>query len=129
MITGSQEYIRDMNRKLVLDTIIHNNPLSRANLSKKLHLTKATISAIVQELIDLELVEEIGSADTTKGRKPILLRFNQSCGNVISMDIALDKTSVMISDLKGENCIVKEYPRQENVITEEYLSSIIQKTL
>ncbi len=129
MITGSQEYIRDMNRRLVLETIIHQNPISRANLSKQLHLTKATISAIVQELIDQELVEEIGSADTSKGRKPILLRFNQQCGHIISMDIALDKISAMISDLKGENCIVKEYKLEQNFITIEQISSIVQQTL
>ncbi len=129
MITGSQEYIRDMNRRLVLETIIQQNPISRANLSKQLHLTKATISAIVQELIDQELVKEIGSADTSKGRKPILLRFNQQCGHIISMDIALDKISVMISDLKGENCIVKEYKMDQDFITVDHISHIIQQTL
>lgn len=129
MAAGSQEYIRDMNRRLVLDTIIHNNPMSRANLSKTLNLTKATISAIVQELIDQELVHEIGSAETTVGRRPILLEFNQKCGHVISMDIALEQISVMLSDLKGEDCIVKEYKRTENLVTVEEISSIIQQTL
>lgn len=129
MITGSQEYIRDMNRRLVLNSIIENSPVSRANLAKTLHLTKATISTIVQELIEQELVCEIGSADTSKGRKPILLEFNKSCGNVISMDIALKQISVMISDLKGENCQVYEYKRTENKVTLEELISIIKKTL
>ena len=48
MPTGNQEYIRDMNRSLVLEAIVNHAPLSRADLSKKLHLTKATISNIVQ---------------------------------------------------------------------------------
>ena len=63
MPTGNQEYIRDMNRSLVLEAIVNHAPISRADLSKMLHLTKATISNIVQELIDRELVLEVGSGD------------------------------------------------------------------
>ena len=52
MVTGSRELIREMNRRLVLETVINDGPLSRAAISKKLGLTKATISAIVQDLLD-----------------------------------------------------------------------------
>ena len=40
MSTGNQEYIRDMNRALVLEAIANHPPLSRADLAKMLHLTK-----------------------------------------------------------------------------------------
>ena len=39
MSTGNQEYIRDMNRALVLEAIANHPPLSRADLAKMLHLT------------------------------------------------------------------------------------------
>ena len=52
MVTGSRELIREMNRRLVLETVINDGPLSRAAISKKLGLTKATISAIVQDLLE-----------------------------------------------------------------------------
>ena len=61
MSTGNQEYIRDMNRALVLEAIANHPPLSRADLAKMLHLTKATVSTIVQELLDRQLVIELGS--------------------------------------------------------------------
>ena len=63
MSTGNQEYIRDMNRALVLEAIANHPPLSRADLAKMLHLTKATVSTIVQELLDRQLVIELGSAE------------------------------------------------------------------
>ncbi len=63
MSTGNQEYIRDMNRALVLEAIANHPPLSRADLAKMLHLTKATVSTIVQELLDRQLVTELGSAE------------------------------------------------------------------
>ena len=77
MITGSKELIRDINTRLVLETIINNGSISRAAIAKHLGLTKATISAIVQELIVKRLVIEIGSDDTSHGRKPILLSLNK----------------------------------------------------
>ena len=72
MVTGSRELIREMNRRLVLETVINDGPLSRAAISKKLGLTKATISAIVQDLLEEQYIEEIGSDQTQYGRKPIL---------------------------------------------------------
>ncbi len=108
MITGSKELIRDINSTLVLETIINSKPISRAAISKKLGLTKATISAIVQELINKNLVIEIGSDDTELGRKPILLSFNKKAGYVISIDIGVDTISALLTDLQGEDCSLKQ---------------------
>lgn len=47
MVTGSRELIREMNRRLVLETVINDGPLSRAAIQKNWDSTKATISAIV----------------------------------------------------------------------------------
>ena len=78
MVRGSKELIRDINTRLVLETIIESESISRAAISKKLGLTKATISIIVQELINKKLVIEVGSDDTKLGRKPILLSLKKS---------------------------------------------------
>lgn len=107
MITGSKELIRDINKQLVLELIQKNGPISRAAISKELGLTKATISAIVQVLLDNHLVLEIGSDDTKKGRKPILLQFNKTCGYVISIDLSTDYITIMNANLAGENCALK----------------------
>lgn len=129
MNTGNQELIRELNRAYVLKTLIQSSPLSRADLAKKCHLTKATISAIVQELLDARLIREIGSGETALGRKPILLQFNQTCGYAVSIDIGVHAFTVLISDLKGESCTLKEYKREGFEITIDELSGIISRTL
>lgn len=131
MITGSKELIRDINSHLVLESIVNNGPISRADLAKSLGLTKATISAIVQVLIDEHLIVEIGSAKTDKGRKPILLDLNQSGGHVISLDVSVDYITVLTSDLKGTHCFVKQY-KNKGCINQEILPvliPIIEKTI
>ena len=62
MQTGSKELIRDINFHLILEAIINEGPISRAALAKHLGLTKATVSSIVQELLDSGLAREVGSA-------------------------------------------------------------------
>ena len=102
MITGSKELIRDINSNLVLETIINSGPISRAMISKKLGLTKATISAIVQDLMDKKLVIEIGSDDTSMGRKPILLSFQKDAGYAISIDLGVNMIYGLRTNLAGE---------------------------
>ncbi|MDF2513789.1 MAG: hypothetical protein K0S04_3655 [Herbinix sp.] len=114
MVTGSKELIRDINTKLVLETIINNNSISRAAIAKYLGLTKATISAIVQELINKKLVIEIGSDDTSLGRKPILLSLHKKAGYVIGIDIGVDTISALVSDLVGEDCSLKQIKTPKN---------------
>ncbi len=124
MVTGSKELIRDINTNLVLETIINKTAISRAAIAKHLGLTKATISAIVQELINKKLVIEIGSDDTSLGRKPILLSLNKKAGYVICIDLGVDTTSVLVTDLLGEDCSLKQIKTPKN--TKHLTDALIQ---
>lgn len=126
MVTGSKELIRDINTHLVLETIINQATISRASTAKHLGLTKATVSAIVQDLINRKLVIEIGSDDTILGRKPILLSLNKKAGYVVSIDLGVDTISALISDLAGEDCSLKQIrtPRNTSGIINEMINLI-----
>ncbi|WP_099469079.1 ROK family transcriptional regulator [Konateibacter massiliensis] len=110
MITGSKELIRDINTSLVTNLIIEKGPISRAAIAKELGLTKATISAIVQNLLERKLVEEIGTANVTSGRKPVLLTFCYDCAYAVSVDVSSSHISVLSAHLGGGDCSLKQYP-------------------
>ncbi len=130
MITGSKELIRDINSRLVLETILKEDPISRASISTKLGLTKATISAIVSDLIEQKLVKEIGSDVTSLGRKPILLSFCKESGHIISIDLGVESIYVLTSDLKAANCSLRQYHNEYgNSTILQGLEDIIEKTL
>lgn len=114
MVTGSKELIRDINTHLILETIINEAAISRASTAKQLGLTKATVSAIVQDLINRKLVIEIGSDDTSLGRKPILLSLNKKAGYVVSIDLGVDTISTLVTDLAGEDCSIKQIKTPKN---------------
>ena len=127
MPAASQELIRNINNNLILESILNYGPISRADLSKKLNLTKATISAIVQDLIYHSLVVEIGSKDTHVGRKPILLCFNQKCAYAISIDLNAEYIAVYLSDLKGEKIYSSRYKNNlDSATLLEKLKAIIK---
>jgi len=109
MALKSQEIIKDMNYHNVLERIISEGYISRADLAKKLGLTKATISSLVQELLDENLILEVGALETSKGRRPIQLTFHASYGYVISADIRLNSINFLLSDMIGRHCYLRQY--------------------
>ena len=50
---------RRINRRVVTSAIQHSAPISRADIAKAVGLTPASVSSVVRELIDDELVEEL----------------------------------------------------------------------
>lgn len=130
MVTGSNELIRGINSRLVLEKILNEGPISRASIAASLGLTKATISAIVSDLIEENLIREIGSDSAAKGRKPILLEFCRQNGHIISVDLGVNTIVTFTSDLKGNDSVLKQYRNhygRETII--EGLLGILEKTI
>ncbi|HZG85793.1 ROK family transcriptional regulator [Paenibacillus sp.] len=100
-LTGDQTYIKRMNKSLVLDTIIAHAPISRADISAKLGLNKATVSSLVAEWLDERLVLETGLGASSGGRKPVMLLYNAQAGYAVGVDLGVNYISAALTDLSG----------------------------
>ncbi|MBC2100195.1 ROK family transcriptional regulator [Listeria booriae] len=125
--------IRETNERTVLSVIVNEGPLSRANLSEKIGLNKASVSAIVKTLIEQQLIQEVGIGESTTqgGRKPIMLELNKAAGFAISVDIGYDYIDTMIHYLDGSTRNRKLLPFrtiEKNTITAD-LVTIIQEII
>ena len=70
----SQQSIKEGNSRLIFNTLMEYQPISRAGIKKITRLSATTVSVLIEELIEEGLVEERGLTDTTEvGRKGILL--------------------------------------------------------
>lgn len=72
----NQQLIKDTNLKLVYRHIYQQRGISRADLAKITKLSKTTISALTDELIDRKFIYDTGARDTDSssvGRKPSCL--------------------------------------------------------
>lgn len=102
MLTGDANYIKTMNRRLVLEDIIRNKSISRVNISKRTGLNKATVSSQVNELIEQSLVVEKPVENYQQpGRRPINLELNPMSTYTIGIDIDRDHIRIIIVNLKG----------------------------
>lgn len=101
---GHLEMIRRVNRASVLNMIKNRQPISRAQISKQLGLSRATVSAIVDELIDKKMIYEsdIKKANGKIGRRSTMLGFNPRSMFCIGLDVGGTKILTIITDLNGE---------------------------
>ncbi|WP_408007920.1 ROK family protein [Pseudalkalibacillus sp. A8] len=115
MQKGNAAYIKNMNTKIVLDCIIEHEPISRAEISKRVKISKPTVSQLVNHLVEEGFVYEVGMGNSTAtgGRKPVQLCFNAQNAYIIGIDIGGSKVASGITDLKGKVQSYREFPTQE----------------
>jgi glucokinase-like ROK family protein len=100
-ITGDLNLVKKINTSIVLDVILRQNPVSRARISELTGLTKATVSSLVQDLIDSHMVNESGMGESSGGRKPVMLLFNKMAGYAIGIDLDVHYILAVLTDLEG----------------------------
>lgn len=100
-LTWNQQVVKRNNKSLVLAMIKDQAPLSRADIAQRLGLNKSTVSSLVNELIEEELVYETGPGESSGGRRPVLLLFNQFAGYSIGIDIGVNYILGLLTDLQG----------------------------
>ncbi|WP_405159164.1 ROK family transcriptional regulator [Paenibacillus sp. FSL H8-0283] len=116
-MAGTPQYIRNLNENLIMDALITQGTMSRADISRQTGLSKPTVSLAVEHLIDRNLVREMGPADNAQGRKATLIRFNETAYYVCGIDIGATRIRIALSDLNGEIIAYRTYPM---VVQETY---------
>ncbi len=99
--TGDQNFVKQMNKSIVFRSIKKNEPLSRSQISKITGLNKATVSTMVSEMLDESFVYEIESNQSSGGRKPVLLYFNNLAGYSVGIDLGVNYILGVLTDLNG----------------------------
>lgn len=100
-ITADLNLMKKINKSIVLELLRKASPLSRAEVAKTTGLTKATVSTLVAELMEENLLYEIGTGESSGGRKPVLLVFRQDAGYAIGVDLGVRDIHAVLTDLKG----------------------------
>ncbi|MFS0820258.1 ROK family transcriptional regulator [Bacillus sp. 1P02SD] len=130
-LTGDQSLVKQINKSIVFTTIVGKGPISRAQISKNTGLNKATVSTMVAELIDEQLIYEIGASQSSGGRKPVMLYFNSHAGYSIGVDLGVNYILGVLTDLSGNKMEEVHIPieKREFIEVVESLKSVIQTLL
>ena|SRR5690625_527614 len=102
MQRGTFQLMKSVNKSIVLNKIRTCEPISRAQIAKETKLTPPTVSSIVRELIEQELVVESELGASQGGRKPTMLLVNKDGFYVIGVDAGPTSIECILSNLSGQ---------------------------
>ncbi|HYJ46182.1 MAG TPA: ROK family transcriptional regulator [Pyrinomonadaceae bacterium] len=100
---------RDINRRIALNLIREHQPISRADLARRMDVTRGVASVLVQELIEQGLIYEGATGDTARGRKPTFLHIRTQDRLAVAVDVRFSKTFLMLSDFSGRQLALEIY--------------------
>ncbi|QFG01065.1 ROK family protein [Psychrobacillus glaciei] len=99
--TWNHHVVKKGNKSLVLDKIKNNSPISRASVASQTGLNKGTVSSLVNDLLEEHLIYESGPGESSGGRRPVMLLFNEKAGYSIGIDLGVNYLLGVLTDLKG----------------------------
>lgn len=101
-MAGDQSLLKRINRMALVRLVKAEPGLSRADLAGRSGLTKATVGALVQELIDEGwLAQRDPSPSQGVGRRPMPLTLDPSHLAVLGAEVGVDYLNVVACDLLG----------------------------
>lgn len=98
---ATSETARHINRRIVLNLIRSNEPISRADLARHSGLQRSTVSVITEQLIAERWVTEGANGRVPRGRRPRFLHLNKERVGIIGVNIRPAMTTLALADLDG----------------------------
>uniref|UniRef100_UPI004056D817 ROK family protein n=1 Tax=Alistipes sp. TaxID=1872444 RepID=UPI004056D817 len=83
-----------------------NGECTLSELTKELHISVPTITKLVQELVDENIVTDLGKVETPGGRRPNVFGLANSAIYFAGINVGRDNMTFLVTDL--QNNIIKE---------------------
>jgi len=92
---------REINRQILLNLVREHQPISRADLARRMAIGRGMVTALVDELLDEEAIYEGATVDAPRGRKPKMLYVRTRDRLVVGVDVRFSRTYLMLGDFGG----------------------------
>lgn len=93
---------RQVRRNRVLQAVIHQGPISKFDLAKRLNYTAPSAGETVDELERLGLIRRSGVVRTAVGRRPVLFEVRAEAAHVLGIDFGRAHTAAVAMNLAME---------------------------
>jgi N-acetylglucosamine repressor len=100
---------REINRRIALNLIREHQPISRADLARRMNVTRGVVSVLVQELIEQGVIYEGATGEVVRGRKPTFLHIRTQDRLAVAVDVRFSKTYLMLSDFSGRQLSLESF--------------------
>jgi len=98
---ATNETVRNINRRIILDLIRTRQPVSRADLARLSGLQRSTISLITEQLMTEQWVTQGALGHLPRGRKPRFLHLNVERAGIIGVNVRPTNTTIALADLNA----------------------------
>lgn len=92
----------------ILRLIWQRKHMSRAEIVREENLSRSTVSEVVAELLATGLIAEIGNGESSGGRRPIILEFQDDAAVILGVEMGATHVGVALTDLRGQVLVWQE---------------------
>lgn len=122
---ATSETARDINRRIVLNLIRSNEPVSRADLARHSGLQRSTVSVIIEQLIDERWVTQGANGRAPRGRRPRFLHLNKERVRIIGVNVRPATTTVALADLDAQFVAQESLPTAKT--PEQFVADLVPR--
>ena len=100
---------RDINRQIALSLVREHQPISRAELARRMSISRGMVTALVKQLLAEGAVVEGEVGESNRGRKPTQLYVRTRDRLAIGVDVRFSRTYVMLADFAGTPILMETF--------------------
>lgn len=109
---------KDINRQIVLNLVREHQPTSRADLARRMKVSRGKITSLVNDLLEEGAIVEGDTVDAPRGRRPKMLHIRTHDRLVVAIDVRFSRTYLMLSDFAGTQIALETF---ETIVAPEAL--------
>jgi glucokinase len=98
---GRPALLRHTNARILLHLLREAGSCSRADLVRASGLSAPTVTKVVADLIEANLIRALGEGESSGGRPPGMLTFKADRGCILGVQITASALRFLLSDLSG----------------------------
>ena len=100
---SKQPDIKLSNKTRILEFVRNQGQTTKPEIAKELDISRPTVSALVDELIEEGFLEDAGIGRSTElgGKRPKIIAFRPSGGGIIAVHIGIEMLDMALIDLSA----------------------------
>src|SRR6266487_1997250 len=100
---------RQINRQILLNLVREHQPVSRADLARRMTLGRGVVTTLVNELLEEGVLYEGALVELPRGRRPKMLHVETRDRLVVAIDLRFSRTDVLLADLGGRQIALERF--------------------
>ena len=123
-VRATRSTVREINRQILLNLVRDHQPISRADLARRMRVGRGMVTSLVDELLDEGAIYEGATVDAPRGRKPQMLYVRTRDRLVVGIDVRFSRTFIMLGDFGGNPVALESF---ETIVDPHALVAALQQ--